>query len=65
MGVVITDADEGTTIESGQAVETSEGAGHWLYTATNNAPAGILAGIQVTATDRPGGTAVERGTKAI
>ena len=55
VSVVITDADEGTTIESGQAVETSAGSGHWLYTATTNAPAGILAGIQVTATDRPGG----------
>lgn len=63
VSVVITDA--GTPIESGQATEIFIGSGHWLYTATTNAPAGILAGIQVTATDRPGGTAVERGTKVI
>ena len=65
LNVVITDADEGNVIETGQAVESPVGTGYWLYTATSTAPAGILAGIQVTATDRPGGTAVQRGTKGI
>lgn len=64
--VLIFDADqENFNIESGDAIETSEGKGYWLYTAKENAPAGIVAGIQVTATDRPGGTVIQRGTKAI
>lgn len=61
----IYDADEGTDFESGQAVESPAGSGYWYYTTIANAPAGIVAGIQVTATDRPGGSATQRGTKQI
>ena len=61
--VQLTDDDEGTIIETGQAVEI--GSGHWTYTATQAATAGITVQFQVTAMDRPGGTTVERGTKGI
>ena len=61
--VMLTDDDQGTLIESGQAVEN--GTGHWTYTATQPATAGITVRFQVTVMDRPGGTTVERGTKRI
>ena len=61
--VMLTDDDAGTIIESGQAVET--GSGHWTYTATTPVSTGITVQFQATATDRPGGTAVKRGTKGI
>ena len=61
--VVLTEDDQGTIIESGQAVET--GSGHWTYTAKETIDHGITVQIQVTAIDRPGGTAVLRGTKSI
>jgi hypothetical protein len=61
--VLLTDDDEGTIIESGQAVQM--GSGHWTYTATQPVSAGTTVQFQVTAADRPGGTAVQRGTKRI
>jgi len=61
--VMLTDDDKGTLIESGQAVQN--GSGHWTYTATQPATAGITVQFQVTVMDRPGGTTVERGTKRI
>lgn len=54
---------QGATIESGIAVEAPVGTGHWSYTATAAVPAGTIVGIQVIATDRPGGTAVHNITK--
>jgi hypothetical protein len=65
VNVLLADADLGTLIESGQAIEYPVGTGHWSYTATTQAPAGITVSIEVKATDRPGGTAVQRGTKNI
>ena len=68
MGVVrvnvkLSNDDEGTLIESGQAVQTAYG--QWTYTATQPAAPGITVQFQVNVFDRPGGTAVERGTKRI
>ena len=53
----------GATIESGNAVETPAGTGHWTYTATASVSAGTMVGITITATDRPGGVAVQAVTK--
>lgn len=61
--VLLTNDDTGTIIESGAAVET--GTGHWTYTATQPVTVGVTVQFQVTATDCPGGTAVQRGTKRI
>jgi len=61
--VMLTDDDQGTLIESGQAVQN--GSGHWTYTATQPANAGVTVQFQVTVMDRPGGTTVQRGTKRI
>ncbi len=63
--VMLADADLGTLIESGQAVETPAGSGQWIYFATQPAAAGITVQFQATVFDRPGGTAIERGTKRI
>lgn len=56
--VTITDGN-GTTIESGNAVESVIGTGHWSYMATASIAPGIPVNINVVATDRPGGTAVQ------
>ena len=61
--VRLSDADLGTTIESGQAVQN--GSGHWTYIATQAATPGITVQFQVTVLDRPGGSTVQRGTKRI
>lgn len=63
--VILTDDDLGTVIEDGEAVEVVAGKGLWMYTATTTVNAGVTVQFQITATDRPGGTAVERGTKRI
>ncbi len=63
VNVTLSDDDEGTLIESGQAVETS--LGQWTYTATQPATPGITVQFQVNVFDRPGGTVVQRGTKRI
>lgn len=51
--------DQGTVLESGNAVETAEGSGRWVYTATSNVPGETSIVVNVVATDRPGGTAVK------
>lgn len=53
--VSITD-EQGNPIEYGEAVETGEGSGEWVYTVT--AQGQPTAKIQVVAQDRPGGAAV-------
>ena len=61
--VVLTDDDQGTIIERGPAVQN--GSGRWTYLATQPATPGITVQFQVTVLDRPGGSAVQRGTKRI
>ena len=61
--VLLTDDDQGTIIESGQAVQM--GSGHWTYTASKAVAAGITVQFQITVADRPGGISVERGTKRV
>jgi hypothetical protein len=61
--VRLTDEASGTIIESGQAVETS--LGEWTYIATESIDAGSTVQFQVTASDRPGGAAVQTETKRI
>lgn len=51
--VSITD-DQDNPIEYGEAVETAEGSGEWVYTATVQGQS--TAKFQVVAQDRPGGT---------
>ena len=63
--ISICDTRDGTIIERGQAVESIPGSGHWIYIATNQAPAGIEAGFQIIAKDRPGGQAVHHSSKQI
>jgi len=53
--VSITD-DQGNPIENGEAIETAQGSGSWIYTATVQSQP--IVNIQVVALDRPGGTAV-------
>jgi hypothetical protein len=53
--VAITD-DQDNPIEYGEAVETAQGSGEWVYTATIQGQP--TAKFQVVAQDRPGGTAV-------
>ena len=62
--VMITNA-EGNAIESGVAVESPSGPGHWVYTATASVPAGDTANFRIVATDRPGGSAVVLEAKFI
>lgn len=50
-------------IESGYAVETAEGSGRWVYTATTAIPADTNVLVKAVAADRPGGTAVKSQTK--
>lgn len=47
---------DGNPIEHGEAVETSQGSGEWIYTATVQGQP--LVKVQVVAQDRPGGTAI-------
>ena len=62
--VSITD-NEANAIESGDAVETAEGTGRWVYTATESLPAETNVIVNVVATDRPGGTAVRSNPKSL
>ena len=48
--------DQGNPIEHGEAVETAQGSGSWVYTATVQGQRVVK--VQVVALDRPGGTAV-------
>lgn len=54
--VSITDGN-GTTYESGNAVEVKSGGGEWTYTTTTLMSPGMPVQINVVAKDRPGGTA--------
>jgi hypothetical protein len=63
--VTINNLQTGVPIESGSAIETAPGSGLWLYTATSATPAEIEVQINVVATDRPGGTAVDSRIKAL
>jgi hypothetical protein len=56
--VTITNGN-GTTYESGNAVEVSPGTGLWSYMATASLSPGMPVEINVVAADRPGGTAVQ------
>jgi len=61
--VEIANTQGGVLIESGQAIEYPVGTGQWNYTAQTAVPAGTRVSIKITATDRPGGTAVNISTK--
>ncbi len=63
--VTINNLQTGVPIESGNALETGLGSGLWLYTATSATPAEIEVQVNVVATDRPGGTAVDSRIKAL
>jgi hypothetical protein len=63
--VEITDTENNDPIESGDAIETGTGSGLWLYTITTPIPAGRMVNVNVVATDRPGGTAVDTQTRTI
>jgi hypothetical protein len=58
--VSITDM-QGNPIENGNAAQTTDGMGRWVYTTKASTSADVT--IQVVATDRPGGTAVQSFTK--
>ena len=47
----------GNPIESGEAIESVQGSGQWIYTVTTTSGSTVTA--QVVAMDRPGGTAVK------
>ncbi len=64
VNVALTKAD-GSSIESGTAVESPAGSGRWVYTATAAVPTGTDVRIAVTATDRPGGTGSSEAQKTI
>jgi hypothetical protein len=55
----------GNIIEAGNAVETAEGSGHWLYTAGATVATGVTVTVTAIATDRPGGTAIKTANKSI
>jgi hypothetical protein len=63
--VTLSDADEGTLIEKGEAVLPFEGTAYWKYTATKAVPAGTTVSIRVEAFDRPYGMGMQDGTKRI
>ena len=58
VGVAITDAD-GNEIEGGEATETPEDSGRWVYAATTEVATGTTVRITVTASDRPGSVDAE------
>jgi len=57
--------DQGAILENGAAIETAEGTGRWVYTATQAVAAGEDVVVNVIATDRPGGTAVRSNPKSL
>src|SRR5215216_4709144 len=65
VNVQISDDDQGTLIESGQAVETAPGSGKWVYSATTPVTPGMMVQFQATAFDRPGNSGVQRCAKRI
>jgi len=54
--------DQGNLIESGDALETAEGSGQWVYTATTSTESNVS--VQAVATDRPGGVTVQTVSKS-
>jgi hypothetical protein len=65
-GVSVTLRNEsGSVIEGGAAIETVPGSGRWTYTATASVPPSSTVNVQVVATDRPGGTAVQTASKSV
>ena len=52
--VTLSDDEEGTLIEWGEAVREVEGTTFWMYTTTAAVPAGKLVAIQIAAFDYPG-----------
>jgi hypothetical protein len=63
-GQTIMDSDR-HALESGSAVETMEGSGAWVYTATGSIPAGTNVQVWVVARDRPGGTGMLTESKTL
>jgi len=63
--VTLTNAQDGTLIESGNADETTPGSGQWVYAATVAVSAGTTVNFSVVATDRPGGMASDTDSKLI
>ena len=63
--VMVSNAQNGASIETGYAVETAAGSGLWVYTATVSVPAGSEVNFNVVATDYPGGTALNTSAKSI
>jgi hypothetical protein len=57
--------NEGGVLESGQAAESVAGSGRWAFTSSAAIAAGNEVNVQVAATDRPGGVAVETASKMI
>ena len=55
----------GAALESGAAVETAVGSGHWTYTGQTSIAAGSYLTIEIIATDRPGGQATTTRNKSI
>ena len=64
VSVVLINADTGEPLENGLALESSPGSELWNYTVKNAWP-GIPVNIQVTATDHPGGVAVQNVIKPL
>jgi hypothetical protein len=55
----------GATLESGAAVETATGSGHWTYAGQTAIATGSYLTIEIIATDRPGGQASTTRNKSI
>jgi hypothetical protein len=62
---VVLSANQGAWVEEGLAVVDPEGSGDWIYTATEEAPAGAEVTINVSATDRPGGKGLHASQRII
>lgn len=52
--VTLSDEEEGTLIEWGEAVRETEGTNYWMYTTTTAVPAGKSVIIEIEAYDYPG-----------
>ncbi len=50
--------DGSSILESGNAVEAAPGSGRWTYTATTQINSVGIVDVEVSAQDRPGGTAL-------
>ena len=63
--VTLSDEEEGTLIEQGEAVPQVDGTAYWQYAATKAVPAGISVIVRIEAYDRPYGRGTISGTKPI